>query len=118
MVVIDHSLGSLWLPLWKKLKNYKNVSIAWIGDYNNVLRSLIHLQNIYKFKLNVVVPNQIFKYYKKEFSKFENKNLRYYSDPFAGSNKSNCIMTDVWISMGEKNNNKKKHFKNFTYRNT
>ena len=23
-------------------------------------------------------------------------------------------MTDVWISMGEKSNNKKKHFKNFT----
>ena len=32
----------------------------------------------------------------------------------AGSNKSNCIMTDVWISMGEKSNNKKKYFKNFT----
>ena len=23
-------------------------------------------------------------------------------------------MTDVWVSMGEKNNNKKKYFKNFT----
>ena len=39
----------------------KIYSITWIGDYNNVLRSLIHLQNIYNFKLNVVVPNQIFK---------------------------------------------------------
>ncbi len=103
-----------FLTLQEKFKNYKNVTIAWIGDYNNVLRSLIHLQNIYNFKVNVVVPNQIFKYYKNEFSKFENKNLRYYSDPVAGSNKSNCIMTDVWISMGEKNNNKNKYFKNFT----
>jgi len=103
-----------FLTLQEKFKNYKNVIITWIGDYNNVLRSLIHLQNIYNLKLNVVVPNKIFKYYKNEFSKFENKNLRYYSDPVAGSNKSNCIMTDVWISMGEKNNNKKKYFKNFT----
>ena len=103
-----------FLTLQEKFKNYKNVIITWIGDYNNVLRSLIHLQNIYNLKLNVVVPNKIFKYYKNEFSKFENKNLRYYSDPVAGSNKSDCIMTDVWISMGEKNNNKKKYFKNFT----
>ncbi len=103
-----------FLTLQEKFTNYKNVSVAWIGDYNNVLRSLIHLQNIYNFKLNVVVPNQIFKYYKNEFLKFKNKNLRHYSDPIVGSNKSNCIMTDVWISMGEKSNNKKKYFKNFT----
>ncbi len=103
-----------FLTLQEKFKSYKKVSIAWIGDYNNVLRSLIHLQNIYNFKLNVVVPNQIFKYYKNEFSMFKNKNLTHYSDPITGSSKSNCIMTDVWISMGEKNHNKKKYFKNYT----
>ncbi len=103
-----------FLTLIEKFKNYKNVNIVWIGDYNNVLRSLIHLQNIYNFKLNVVVPNQIFKYYKNEFSKFKNEKLRHYSDPIAGATKSNCIMTDVWISMGEKSDNKKKYFKNFT----
>ena len=102
-----------FLTLQEKFKNYKNLNIAWIGDYNNVLRSLIHLQNIYNFKLNVVIPDQIFKNYKNEFLKLKNKNLRHYSDPIAGSNKSNCIMTDVWISMGEKSN-KKKYFKNFT----
>ena len=26
------------------------ISTCWIGDYNNVLRSLIELQNLYKFK--------------------------------------------------------------------
>ena len=102
-----------FLTIQENFRNYKNLTIVWIGDYNNVLRSLIHLQNIYNFKLNVVIPNQIFKYYKNEFSKLKNKNLRHYSDPIAGSNKSNCIMTDVWISMGEKSN-KKKYFKNFT----
>ncbi len=103
-----------FLTLQENFKNYKNLTIVWIGDYNNVLRSLLHLQNIYKFKLNVVVPNQIFKFHKNEFLNFKNKNLRHYSDPIVGSKKSNCIMTDVWISMGEKSNNKKKYFKNFT----
>ena len=102
-----------FLTLQEKFKNYKNVSIAWIGDYNNVLRSLIHLQNIYNFKLNVITPNQIFKNYKNEFLKCKNKNMKYFDDPFEGVKKSNCIMTDVWVSMGEKNN-KTKYFKNFT----
>ncbi len=102
-----------FLTLQENFKNYENLSIVWIGDYNNVLRSLIHLQNIYNFKLNVVVPNQIFKNYKNEFLKLKNKNLKYFADPIEGVKKSNCIMTDVWVSMGEKNN-KAKYFKNFT----
>ena len=102
-----------FLTLQENFKNYKNLIIVWIGDYNNVLRSLIHLQNIYKFKLNIVVPLQIFKHHKSEFLKFKNKNLNYLVDPIEGAKKSNCIMTDVWVSMGEKNN-KIKYFKNFT----
>ncbi len=106
-----------FLTMQEKLKTYNNVNIAWIGDYNNVLRSLIHLQNIYKFKLNLVIPKQIFKNYKKEFQKFKNNNLNYYSDPMQGTKNSNCIMTDVWLSMGEKNKNKIKYFKNYTVNN-
>ncbi len=102
-----------FLTLQENFKNHKNLSIVWIGDYNNVLRSLIHLQNIYNFKLNVVVPNEIFRHYKNEFLKLKNKNLNYLVDPIEGVKKSNCIMTDVWVSMGEKNN-KAKYFKNFT----
>ena len=102
-----------FLTLQENFKNYKNLNIVWIGDYNNVLRSLIHLQNIYNFKLNVVVPHQIFKHHKNEFLEFKNKNLKYFADPILGVKNSNCIMTDVWVSMGEKNN-KIKYFKNFT----
>ena len=102
-----------FLTLQENFRNYKNLTIVWIGDYNNVLRSLIHLQNIYNFKLNVVVPNQIFKHYKNEFLKLKNKNLKYFADPIECVKKSNCIMTDVWVSMGEKNN-KIRYFKNFT----
>ena len=102
-----------FLTLQENFKNYKNLIIVWIGDYNNVLRSLIHLQNIYNFKLNIVIPNQIFKHYKNEFLKLKNNNLNYFADPIEGVKKSNCIMTDVWVSMGEKNN-KTKYFKNFT----
>ena len=102
-----------FLTLLENFKNYKYLNIVWIGDYNNVLRSLIQLQNIYNFKLNVVVPNQIFKNYKNEFLKSKNKKLIYFENPLEGVKKSNCIMTDVWVSMGQKNN-KTKYFKDFT----
>ncbi len=103
-----------FLTLQENLKSIKNANIAWIGDYNNVLRSLIHLQNIYNFKLNLIIPKEIFKNYKKEFQQFKNKNLNHFFDPILGTKNSNCIMTDVWVSMGEKNKNKKKYFKNYT----
>ena len=60
------------------------------------------------------MPHQIFKHHKSEFLKFKNKNLKHLVDPIEGTKKSNCIMTDVWVSMGEKNKNKKKYFKNYT----
>ena len=103
-----------FLTLQEHLKSIKNANIAWIGDYNNVLRSLIHLQNIYNFKLNLIIPKEIFKNYKKEFQQYKNKNLNHFFDPILGTKNSNCIMTDVWLSMGEKNKNKKKYFKNYT----
>ncbi len=102
-----------FLTLQEYLKSIKNANIAWIGDYNNVLRSLIHLQNIYNFKLNLIIPKEIFKNYEKEFKQYKNKNLNHFFDPILGTKNSNCIMTDVWVSMGEKNN-KTKYFKNFT----
>ncbi len=103
-----------FLTLQEHLKSIKNANIAWIGDYNNVLRSLIHLQNIYNFKLNLIIPKEIFKNYKKEFQQYKNNNLNHFFDPILGTKNSNCIMTDVWVSMGEKNKNKKKYFKNYT----
>ncbi len=103
-----------FLTLQEHLKSIENANIAWIGDYNNVLRSLIHLQNIYNFKLNLIIPKEIFKNYKKEFQQYKNKNLNHFFDPILGTKNSNCIMTDVWVSMGEKDKNKEKYFKNYT----
>ncbi len=47
------------LTITEKLGDIKKQKICWVGDYNNVLRSLIELQAIYKFNLNVVMPKEI-----------------------------------------------------------
>tara|TARA_B100000886_G_scaffold329649_1_gene279231 strand:- start:2395 stop:3291 length:897 start_codon:yes stop_codon:yes gene_type:complete len=103
-----------FMTIQENFKNYKNINISWVGDFNNVSRSLLHLQNLFYFNLNLVIPDIVLQKSKKELSKYSNKQLKIYTDPIKGTKNSNCIMTDVWVSMGDKNKNKKKYFKNFT----
>ena len=44
----------------------------------------------------------------------KNKNLKFTSDLKEGVAGSDCLMTDVWLSMGEKDTKKKSNFKNYT----
>ncbi len=103
-----------FMTIQEIFKKNQKLLITWIGDFNNVLRSLLQLQNIYKFKLNVVTPKKILLSKSSEINKYKNNNLNFLSDPMTGSKNSNCIMTDVWVSMGEKKKNVLKSFKNFT----
>ena len=87
----------------------ENRVVSWIGDFNNVLNSLIEAAERFKFKLNIMVPNS--------FKNAKNKNLKYsifYKDIKEGLKNADCVMTDAWISMGDKNiKNKKKILKKF-----
>ena len=68
--------------------------------------SLIHAAEIFKFNLNILVPNKLIP----SSLKFKNKNFKYtnfLTDINHGVKNADCIMTDVWISMGEKNTKKK-----------
>jgi len=95
-----------FMTIKEKLGTDNEINISWIGDYNNVLRSLIHLALIYKFKLNIILPKQIINKNKINLKKITNKNIIITSDIKKGISGSNCVMTDVWKSMGEKNNKK------------
>ena len=101
-----------FLTINEKLGNIKSQSICWIGDYNNVLRSLIELQSLYKFKLNVVLPKEILNKNKSKILKKNKTNLMATNSINEGIKHANCVMTDAWVSMGEKSI-KKKYFKNY-----
>lgn len=96
------------------LGKIQNQKIAWLGDFNNVLISLIHSAEIFKFQLNVLTPNLLLK---NSINKLNNKNLKFtkfFTDIGLGMENIDCVMTDTWISMGEKNKlNKKKLLKKF-----
>ena len=99
------------LTINEQIGSIKSKQISWIGDYNNVLRSLIELQNLYNFKLNIVLPKQILKTNIAKEIKY-NKNLMITNIIEEGVKNADCVMTDTWVSMGEKST-KKKFFKNY-----
>ncbi len=100
------------LTINEKIGNIKNKQITWVGDYNNVLRSLIELQILYNFKLNIVLPKEILKKNKTEITKYNNKQLFITNSLMDGVKYADCVMTDAWVSMGERSA-KKKYFKNY-----
>ena len=88
--------------------------ITWIGDFNNVLISLIEAAEIFGFKLNVCIPKSLNKLKNKYFSDKKLQYTNFHDDVYKSAKGTNCIMTDVWVSMGDKNvKNKKKIFTNF-----
>ena len=90
------------------LGKIENQTIAWVGDFNNVLISLLQAAEIFNFKLKIAVPESILITNKKKIKKM---NLRYskFSTRISKVVKdTNCVMTDVWVSMGEKNSKSKK----------
>ncbi len=99
-----------------KKKKISNLKIAWIGDSNNVLNSLISASIKLSFKLNIGCPDA-YKPNKKilEYIK-ENKNkILIYNDPKKAVSGADVIFSDKVISMNDKvdRNKKLRHFKKF-----
>jgi len=103
--------------LKEKLGKLSNKTICWIGDFNNVLRSLIQAQHLYSFKLNIVMPRKILRKNILSINKIKHSKIKFTDDIKNGAMKSDCVMTDIWVSMGEKNTKKKRFFKNYQVNN-
>ena len=91
----------------EKLGKIENKQITWLGDFNNVLNSLMLAAEIFNFKLNILLPKKIMKIAKEKLynKKLVNSNFCYDFDKALKN--SDCVMTDTWISMGEKKSQSK-----------
>ena len=88
----------------------KNRKIAWLGDGNNVVYSLIEASAQFGFELAIACP-KIFKPNEKiiKWAKNNKAKILITTDPNEAAKQADCVMTDKWISMGDKvNKNKKK----------
>ena len=99
-----------------KKKPISSLNIAWIGDSNNVLNSLIAASIKFSFKLSIGCPNK-YKPSKKimEYIKNNNNKIRILHDPKKAVKGADVIFSDKVISMNDKVNKLKKlrQFKRF-----
>ena len=86
-----------------------NKKIAWLGDGNNIVYSLIEAATQFNFQLAIACPKK-FRPNEKIVKWAKNKSAKILitKDPIEAANLADCVMTDKWISMGDKVNKKKK----------
>ena len=84
----------------------KNKKIAWIGDGCNVCQTYMQAAGIFDFELSIATP----KGYEPSELFIENykKNINFYSDPLMACENADIIVTDVWTSMGQESEKKKR----------
>ena len=99
-----------------KKKKISNLKICWIGDANNVLNSLIEASIKFSFKLNIASPKNY--HPSKKFIQLINHNrklINIFADPKKAIVNADVVMTDKFISLNDKvdQKKKKKSFKGF-----
>ncbi len=90
------------LTFEEKLGSIKGKTIAWIGDGNNVAMSWIHAAVRFGFELKIAAPAElspdptIWDWVSKEGG-----NVSLMTDPAEAASEAHCLVTDVWVSMGD-----------------
>ena len=99
-----------------KKKSISKLNIAWIGDSNNVLNSLIATSVKFKFKLNIGCP----KNYRPpkfviDWVKKNKRKIYIYKDPKKAVKNADVIFSDKVVSLSDRVNKKKKikDFRNY-----
>ena len=86
-----------------------NKKIAWLGDGNNIVYSLIEASVKFNFELTIACPKKLRP--NKKIIDWATKNkgkILITNDPKEAASLADCVMTDKWISMGDKVNKKNK----------
>lgn len=96
-----------------KGNDFSKMTIAWIGDGNNMCNSYINASKLLSFKLNISTPNG----YEPDTYTLEKfgDNVELCDIPGTAANNADIVTTDVWTSMGDEQENeeRKKIFKSY-----
>jgi ornithine carbamoyltransferase len=78
-------------------------TIAWTGDTNNVLASWMHAAERFDFRLRVATPPELApKKWLLDWIKSSDAAIKLGTDPEEAVKGCDCIVTDTWVSMGDK----------------
>ena len=81
----------------------KGRTVAWTGDANNVLSSWMHAAKSFDFRLNVAIPPEL-KLDRSiaNWAKQAGAAIDVGHDPEKAVEGADCVVTDTWVSMGDK----------------
>jgi ornithine carbamoyltransferase len=79
-------------------------TVAWTGDANNVLASWLHAAERFDFQMRVATPPELApKKWLTDWVKASKAAIRIGTDPDEAVNGVDCVVTDTWVSMGDRN---------------
>jgi ornithine carbamoyltransferase len=78
-------------------------TVAWSGDSNNVLASWMHAAERFDFQLRVATPSELRpKKWLMDWVKSSGAAIMIGDDPEAAVKDADCVVTDTWVSMGDR----------------
>jgi ornithine carbamoyltransferase len=83
-------------------------TVAWTGDGNNVLASWMHAAERFEFRLHVATPPELApRSPLQERAKASGAAIIIGTDPYEAVCGADCVVTDTWISMGDKDSERR-----------
>ncbi|EGW21988.1 ornithine carbamoyltransferase [Methylobacter tundripaludum] len=91
----------------------KGKTVTWIGDGNNMCHSYIHAATVLDFTLNIACPKDYQPL--QDIVEAAGERVRFFDTPLAAAQNSDLVVTDVWASMGQEEEQKQREmaFKNY-----
>ncbi|MCL7421087.1 MAG: ornithine carbamoyltransferase [Methylobacter sp.] len=88
-------------------------TVTWIGDGNNMCHSYIDAATVLDFKLNIACPSGYEPL--ESIVKAAGDRVRFFSTPLEAAQNADLLVTDVWASMGQEEEQKQREiaFKNY-----
>ncbi len=87
----------------------KGRKIAWVGDASNVLTSWVHAAQRFAFDLSIAAPPELAPEAALiRRARADGAKIVVTSDPFEAAAGADCVITDCWVSMGDKDE-KRRH---------
>ncbi len=87
----------------EKKGSIRGCTVAWTGDANNVLASWMHAAERFDFRLRVACPTELKpKKWLMDWVKSSGAAIKIGDDPEAAVKDADCVVTDTWVSMGDR----------------
>ena len=85
-------------------------TVAWTGDANNVLASWVHAAARFNFNLRVATPAELAPSLAlRKWATDAGANIAFLRDPEQAVVGADCVVTDTWVSMGDKEATKRQN---------